>query len=218
MIDDRQGTPMTAAARSHRHRTLLAYAAASVALATLGACTGSDPGPAVTTPPSTSAVTSSATPTTTTSTSPNPTASVDPVIAKIPAAARHETEAGAVAFARYFFDSLNRAATAANPAMLDGLFESGCATCVAMSDSVSDLQRAGQHHSGPTIRILRVSTESFVPEKRVVVIDVDQAAVDVLNNTGKRVDRTLAAKGSFAMTLNFARNHWTVARLQTVAK
>src|SRR4051812_41516596 len=101
MIDDRQGTPMTAAARPHRHRPLLAYAVVPIALAVLGACTASDPGPAVTAPPSSSAVTSSLTPTTTTtSTAPSPTATVDPVIAKIPAAARARTAPGAQAFAR----------------------------------------------------------------------------------------------------------------------
>jgi len=87
-----------------------------------------------------------------------------------------------------------------------------------MSDSVHDLQRAGQHHSGPTIRVVGVTTDSFVPEKRVVVVDVDQTAVDVLDGKGTRVDRTLAAKGAFAMTFKFAKGHWMIARLQTVAR
>ena len=58
MIDDRQGTPMTAAARPHRHRTLLAYAVAPVALAAAGCVHGRRPGPdASRLPRATSAVT-----------------------------------------------------------------------------------------------------------------------------------------------------------------
>ncbi|NUO89733.1 MAG: class F sortase, partial [Dermatophilaceae bacterium] len=48
------------------------YAAAFVALATLGGCTGSDPGPTTTTPPATSttAATTTAAPATTSKTTP----------------------------------------------------------------------------------------------------------------------------------------------------
>lgn len=87
-----------------------------------------------------------------------------------------------------------------------------------MVGSVSDLKKAGNHHNGPTLRINRVSTDSFVPEKRVVIAEVDQLAVDVVDRAGKPVDRTLAAKGAFAITLNYGRGHWTISRLQTVAR
>jgi hypothetical protein len=145
-----------------------------------------------------------------------PTPSVDPVIAKIPAAARPETEAGASAFARYYFDALNKAATRPDPGLLQGLYGATCKTCAAMHDSVADLKRAGQRHAGPTIRVVRVSTDSFVEEKRVLVVEVDQAAVDVVDSAGKKVDRTIAAKGAFALTLSFDHGHWLVSRLQTV--
>ncbi|NUO34407.1 MAG: hypothetical protein HOQ27_04975 [Dermatophilaceae bacterium] len=205
------------AASVHLQRKLLPYAVACVALATLGACTGSDPGPAITAPPATS----SATPSTTTSppatTKPTPTATVDPVIAKIPAAARPKTETAAQTFSRFFFDSLNRSAVRADPSILEGLFTSSCKTCVAMQNSISELRKRGRHHAGPTIRIVNVSTSSFVEEKRVILVDVDQSAVDVLDADGKKVDRTLAAKGTFAASLEFSKGRWIVSRLQTVA-
>src|SRR5690242_7424409 len=83
MIDDRQGTPMTAAARPHPHRRLLPYAAAGLAVALLGACTSGDPSPTTTTPPS--STTTSAAPSTTSTPAPSPTTSADPVVARIPA-------------------------------------------------------------------------------------------------------------------------------------
>jgi len=142
---------------------------------------------------------------------------VDPVIAKIPTAARAETESSGKAFAAFFLNSLNRAAMAADPSILEGLFDAGCKTCVAMADSVKSLQKAGNHHTGPTLKVLQVTTDSFVKERRVVIAKVDQRAVDVVDRNGKRVDRTLSAKGAFAMTLSYAPGHWTVSRLQTVA-
>src|SRR6478735_2762331 len=104
MVDDQQGTPMTAAATPHRHRTLLPYAAALVAVATLGACPGGDPGPSRTASPA-----SIPPPSTTTAPAPSPTAPTDPVIAKIPAAARGNNAAGAEAFARFYIMQINAA-------------------------------------------------------------------------------------------------------------
>ncbi|NUR16469.1 MAG: hypothetical protein HOQ13_09170, partial [Dermatophilaceae bacterium] len=98
---------MTAAIRANRHRRLPPYAAAFVALATLGGCTGSDPGPTTTTPPATSttAATTTAAPATTSKTT--PTTTVDPVTAKIPAPARIENVDGSVAFAQFFISRVN---------------------------------------------------------------------------------------------------------------
>ena len=125
---------MTAAARPHRHRqhTKLGYAAASVALATLAGCTGGAPAPTARTlpaSPSSSTSTTSRPPATTTS-APTPTRSVDPVIAKIPAAARTKTRKGAQAFARFFIESLNVGAARPDAAVLTGLFTSNCETCL----------------------------------------------------------------------------------------
>ncbi|WP_369793628.1 DUF6318 family protein [Terrabacter sp. Root181] len=208
---------MTAAARSHRHRTLLAFAATSVALATLGACTGSDPGPAVTTPPSTSAVTSSATPTTTTSTAPSPTASVDPVIAKIPAAALARTAPGAQAFARHFIESLNDGATKPDATVLAGLFAPTCETCRAMSESLESLEAKGQRHTGPSIRVLRTSPLAFSTSSARVLVDVEQTSVNVVNQAGDKVRTTANGPGTFVMSLSFDNGHWTATKLQTAS-
>ena len=86
-----------------------------------------------------------------------------------------------------------------------------------MHDSVADLSRQGRHHAGPTINVVDVSTSSFVNEKHVILVRVDQRAVDVLNSAGKKVDRTLAGKGTFALSLAHSSGFWTVSRLQTVA-
>ncbi|MGO4360506.1 DUF6318 family protein [Terrabacter sp. RAF57] len=204
---------MTAAARPHRHRTLLAYAVAPVALAALGACTGSDTGPAVTTPPSTSAVTSSSAPTTTTtSAAPSPTATVDPVIAKIPAAARPETQAGAAAFTRFFFEQLNRSFKDASPEVLDGLFASSCEICTDLSRSAKELKMASEHHDGNTLKVTFSSATIFNDRDRQVLVKLEQFAVPVVDENGKRVDTTRAGSGAFVAVLRFS-THWELTDL-----
>lgn len=207
---------MTAAARPHRHRSLLAYAVAPVALATLGACTGGDPAPAVTTPPSTSAVTSSATPTTTTSTAPSPTASVDPVIAKIPAAARPHTQDGAEAFARFYMEQVNRAFTTADPTALTALAGADCKTCSAFLAGAKDLKDKGHRHKGVSISVDGAPANTYTPTKAVVQIFVTQHSVPVIDQSDNKVEQTKEGQGIFLATLTFDK-HWVVQRLQ-VAK
>ena len=81
---------MTAAATPHRHRTLLPYAAALVAVATLGACTGGDPGTSTRLPGKHHHVGGAHDDDN--PLGPRPTTSVDPVIAKIPTDARRTTK------------------------------------------------------------------------------------------------------------------------------
>ncbi|WP_330472945.1 DUF6318 family protein [Terrabacter sp. C0L_2] len=217
MIDDRQGTPMTAAARPHR--PVLAYAAASVALATLGACTGGDPGPADTTAPpaSSSASTSAAQPTTTTtSAAPSPTSSVDPVIAKIPAAARPQTQAGAEAFSRFYMEQVNRSFVQGDPAPLNGLASGSCSVCGELSNSAKELRDKGRHHQGLSIEVTSASANRYDKEVRSVLVSIEQHRVPIVDMNGVTVDHTSADKGAFLATLKFD-GRWQIARLQ-VAK
>ncbi|MGO4603146.1 DUF6318 family protein [Terrabacter sp. 2YAF2] len=202
---------MTAAATPHRHRTLLPYAAALIAVATLGACTGRDPGPSRTTPPA--STTTSASPTTTTTTPvPSPTTSVDPVIAKIPANARPETQAGAAAFSEFYFEQLNRSFKDASPELLEGLFESSCKICVDLHKSASELKAASQHHDGDTLKVTFSSATIFNSRQRQVLVKLDQFAVPIVDSHGKRVDTTKAGSGAFVAVVTY-KDHWVITDL-----
>ena len=205
---------MTAAARPHRHRPLLAYAVVPVALAVLGACTPSDPGPAVTGPPSSSAVTSSPIPTaTTTSTAPSPTATVDPVIAKIPAAARPRTQDGAEAFARFYMEQVNRAFTGPDPTALASLAGLDCKTCSAFLAGAKELKAKGHRHKGVSITVDGSPSNSYTPTSAIVQVFVTQHSVPVIDRSGKKVAQTKAGQGIFLATLTFD-THWVIQRLQ----
>ncbi|GAA2479777.1 DUF6318 family protein [Terrabacter carboxydivorans] len=211
MIDDRQGTPMTAAARPHR--TPVSYAAAALAVGLLGACTSGDPGPAVTTARTASSSASSASPPPTTTTpTPSPTTSVDPVLAKIPAAARLETQSGAAAFARFYFEQLNRSFMDASPEILDGLFDPSCRICTDLQKSSRELEAQSRHHAGNTLTVTLASATVFNKKDRQVLVTLDQHSVAVLNKSGKRVDTTKSGKGAFVAALRFT-DHWVITDL-----
>jgi len=212
MVDDQQGTPMTAAATPHRHRTLLPYAAALVAVATLGACTGGDPGPSRTTPPA--SITTSSTPTTTTTApAPSPTTSVDPVLARIPTAARAETIEGASAYAQFYFAQLNNAFKNGDPSGLMGLSSASCKTCEALRNGVMDVAKAGHHYGDDLTKVNYASATEFSPAARRVLVDLNQRAVPMLDESGRKVDETRSAKLAFVAKLEFEKR-WVITRLQ----
>ena len=205
---------MTAAATPHRHRTLLPYAAALVAVATLGACTGGDPGPSSPTPPASSSTsTSTSAATTSTTPAPSPTTSVDPAIAKIPAAARAETIEGASAYAQFYFAQLNNAFKKGDPSGLIGLSSSGCKTCEALRNGVTDVAKAGHHYGDDLTKVNYASATEFSPTARRVLVDLNQRAVPVLDESGRKVDETRSAKLAFVATLEFEKR-WIITRLQ----
>ena len=99
---------MTFADRGPVARRALPYAVSLAALCVAAGCTSGSPAPTASTAlPTTTTSSSAATTSATTTATPSP--SVDPVVAKIPAAARPETIGGAAAFAKFYFDTLNTA-------------------------------------------------------------------------------------------------------------
>ena len=222
MIDDRQGTPMTAAARPDRQRRLrpqrmlLPYAASLATLLTVTACSGGDPAPAATTPSVGTTSTSTTTSAPPSTTKASPTSTVDPVLAKIPAAARSHTQEGAEAFAQFYMEQVNRAFTTADPTLLAGLSASHCKTCSAFLAGAEDLRKKSHRHKGLSISVDGSPANSYSPKKAVVQIFVTQHSVPVIDKNGKKVEQTREGQGIFIATLDF-HDHWIVWRLQ-VAK
>jgi hypothetical protein len=204
--------PMTFADRGPVARPALPYAASLLALLLAAGCTSGSPTPAgstsVATTTSSSAATTSAAPTTTAKPSP----SLDPVIAKIPAAARPESIEGAAAFAKFYFEQLNRSFRAGSPRLLDGLYANSCAICVDLRKSAEELSAKGLHHEGDTLTVTFSSTTVFNRESRQVLVKLDQHAVAVVDAAGKQKEKTNAGSGAFVAVVEFNK-HWIVTDL-----
>ncbi|GAA2154328.1 DUF6318 family protein [Humibacillus xanthopallidus] len=139
---------------------------------------------------------------------------MDPVIAKIPAAARPETMAGGEAFARFYIAQVNQAYTTADPGALRGLSTQACKTCEQFVATAAKFREDGVHHDSPSLKVTSATATTFAANRREVTAFVNQAAVRVVDGGGKAVSRTSEAKGAFLLTLAFD-SHWRVTRLQT---
>ncbi|MEO7132293.1 MAG: DUF6318 family protein [Dermatophilaceae bacterium] len=190
---------------------------------TLGACTGGGDPPSPTTPVVTGTATGASTtatstrdPSTAAATTAAPTPSVDPVLAKIPAAARPETPEGAEAFAKFYIGQLNAALSLADPAQVKGLFTEDCKGCTAFLQSAEKMKSNGQRHAGETLTVTDTSVISFVDLRKEIQVDATQNAVPVIDASGTKLRTTTADQGSFVLTLTY-RSHWVVERQQVMA-
>ena len=127
---------MRRAAEGLRVHLGLAGAVAALTVAVLGACTGDAADP--TTSPATSA-------------SPSPTSAYVPVKPKFPAAAKKQTDAGAVAFVEYYWAALNYAWTRPDPNILRGLSVEDCISCKSLKNAAHEYAILGQRFNRPPV-------------------------------------------------------------------
>ena len=209
---------MTAAARSHRHRTLLAYAATSVALATLGACTGSDPGPAVTTPASGSSSTSSAAATTTTTSSaPSPTTSGPDFPVGLPEAAKAHTAKGAEAFVKHFVGVLNEAWTKPDPQLFDGVCRLEISkSCAAFKRTATELKQKGHRYDGDPASVSGIRALSMVDHQQRVDFQGHQERRNVVDASGAVVMTDPREPSHLMFFLDWGDTGWVVSDVKVV--
>jgi hypothetical protein len=83
---------------------------------------------------------------------PRPTASLSPSATPsppvMPAAARAKTRAGAIAFARGFFDAVNYAGRTGDTKPLRRLYIPFCTRCEALADGIDKTYKAGGYYDG----------------------------------------------------------------------
>ncbi|WP_404393026.1 DUF6318 family protein [Humibacillus xanthopallidus] len=208
---------MTFADRGTATRRPLLYAASLAALLIAAGCTAGTPTPnASTAVPTTTSSSATTTATATPTTTAKPTPTVDPVIAKIPAAARPETIEGAAAFATFYFKSLNDAFRTADPAVLQGLATTSCTMCTSLAQGVADVRAAGNRYDGDLAKVNYASTSEFTPTSRKVLISLSQRRIPIVNSAGDKVDTTRAANLSFVATMDYD-ERWVITRLQKAA-
>lgn len=152
------------------------------------------------------AVTSSASPTTTTE-------PVDPVLARIPAAARPETPAAGAAYVRFYFEQVNRAFTDADTTPIENLAAKDCEMCSAFAAGVEDLRSKGHHYERDLASIEAVSSMEFTRAGGRVLVDLKQMPVPIQDVHGKTVRTAATAEVRFVATVTYE-GRWLITRLQ----
>lgn len=175
-----------------KSRTTMTYALALATAATLAlaGCSGREEEPTAT-PSATSSSTGSPSPTGSTSPSAtgSPSASASAPI-DIPAAAQANTEDGAVAFVRFWFEQVNIAFTTANPAVITLLSTSDCKSCSSLAESPAEFAAKQQRAKpSPFKPLTNVKSLGKDPDGQYrVSFTLAQNTVSVLDASGKVVD------------------------------
>ena len=193
-----------------RARVGVAGAVAALTVAVLGACTGDAADPTTSTPTS-SASSSSASPTSpATSASPSPTSAYVPVKPKFPAAAKKQTDAGAVAFAEYYWEAVNFAVTQPDANILITLSDAECQLCTRHKELASDLVETRTRFDG---RMLRVKESSIVVstsnELRVQTL-LDLLSAERVGEDGSSKGKQDPGPANFIFKLDWAGSSWKV--------
>ena len=194
-------------AQVRRTRLGVAGAVAALSVGILGACTGEAADPTTSTPTS-SASSSSASPTSpATSASPSPTSAYVPVKPKFPAAAKKQTDAGAVAFAEYYLETLDYAWSAPEGEVLKDLATTDCGLCTRLARTASDYVSKGERATGPVLSVQNVLLVSTSAKYTLIACDVDLIPVTYLDKNGAVTYRESAKALKWAVQLTW-RDGW----------
>lgn len=187
-----------------------AYAVSSVALlaavALVGGCTSTpEPTPTTSSPAVTTSAPSSTTPSPTAS-SPSPSASV------IPAAAKVRSEAGAIAFVKFFIERSSQAWQEADPEVLTPFVSSTCKSCEFLVDRATKLRTEGHHYAGDVVTVTRATVlGSKNPTKMLVDTTIAQHAVSIVDASGRVVDSDQAKTLTRLIELTWGDGRWSVS-------
>jgi hypothetical protein len=138
---------------------------------------------------------------------------VDAVLARIPPAARPNTQAGAEAFGRWFIEQVAKSWTKADPTLLDGLFDTNCRACTSYRAAADDLRAAGLRHASAALTVESSSANVFDGARVEIAVPLTQNAIKVVNRQGTSVRMTKPDEGTVVLTLRWA-EHWIVRRAQ----
>lgn len=167
--------------------------------------------PSSTSTTATSSTTSTATTTTTTtqSSTSNATYAGAP---GVPEEAKYKTDAGAIAFAKFYNEEINRLGLAPQAGVLERYAAPTCKTCKGHSDTITSNVKDGSRFAGPQFKTLRAYTNV----DGTVGLVVEMPKVDIIRPDGS-VSDTFPAEATEARVfrLIWTATGWRVAEIQS---
>jgi hypothetical protein len=105
----------------------------------------------------------------------------------VPDEARTKDAAGAEAFVRYYMDLINRTSRTLDAIPLRELSD-GCDDCDRIAANAESSARARYTYNGGVLSITETAQPLVTPETAEMAIRIDQTALAVLDESGKRVE------------------------------
>lgn len=183
-----------------------AAVALSIAALTLGGCGDKDE-PSTTPTPTPSS--SSASPSGSGSPSASATASASPSTnPSVPAAAKERTEAGAIAFLKFFYDEVNRGQTDPGAVDLFDYSDKACIACKNLQGALQDFVDNGWSVKQKPVRLHDVALANQVTADRVIInFTFEQLPVDYYKGEVSQ-GKLDAATTKHAAAIRWVNNAW----------
>ena len=172
----------------------------------LAACTGGGDSPPTTS--STTSSSSSATSSPSTAQSPSATKTIT-----LPPEATKHTEAGAKAFARYYWEQASQSLVTNDASVVGAMAGDECSECAAVVGISSKQQADGVHSNKASYVIKIVRRVDGSKDRYVVSVAGNEVPVKKLDKTGKVLRTTQAGTFSWATTVEW-RGGWQVTNFQ----
>jgi hypothetical protein len=177
-------------------------------------CTSGPAGPGSTSGPTGGATSVPATSTATSPSSGTATGSATGTLAypaDVPAEARVNSPAGAMAFARHFFAQANLAYTSPRSGLLPPLSTSNCKTCAAFEATASRYVREGLRYDRNPVQILEVSLDAEpLTGGHMVDLVAHQQPSKVINAAGVVVEDIKDQKVIFVLNVVSVDSAWRI--------
>ncbi len=185
-------------------------------------CTSSPAGPGSTSGPTGGATSVPATSTATSPSSGTATGSATGTLAypaDVPAEARVNSPAGAMAFARYFFAQVNKAYTTPQAGLIAPLSTANCKSCAAFEKTAGDFVVDGQRYDRQALEVLETSLSPEPAPAGTLIVDVvaKQFPAKVITGSGSIVRTITERQGIFVVRLARGEGVWTVDSIQVQA-
>ena len=182
-------------------------------------CTSSPAGPGSTSGPTGGATSVPATSTATSPSSGTATGSATGTLAypaDVPAEARVNSPAGAMAFARYFFAQVNKAYTTPQAGLIAPLSTARCKTCATYEGNSLKYVQLHQRHTLEPVQVTEVSIAPDTPDDVTRTVDVVfvQRPSQIVDSVGAVVETLKSRQAIFAVDLVWDGSLWRVSGIQ----
>lgn len=135
--------------------------------------------------------------------------------ADVPAEARVDSPAGAMAFARYFFAQVNKAYTTPQAGLIAPISTANCKSCAGYEQRATELVEKRQRFDRPPMVELEIG---LAPETEDGAILVDfvfrQAEARLLDSSGTEISKFTGKRGIFLLHARWVSGAWMADRIQ----
>ena len=136
--------------------------------------------------------------------------------ADVPAEARVNSPAGAMAFARYFFAQVNKAYTTPQAGLIAPLSTARCKTCATYEGNSLKYVQLHQRHTLEPVQVTEVSIAPDTPDDVTRTVDVVfvQRPSQIVDSVGAVVETLKSRQAIFAVDLVWDGSLWRVSGIQ----